>query len=93
MSAPPGEPAPGVVDLRTGSEVGEHDGRQPFSTLADRLALGTATVGVVGLDRIGVALLVAAGVEGRRVLAVDPDPGATLETIPVPAQPGARGAC
>jgi len=64
--------------------------------LAEKLALGTATVGVVGLDSIGLELLVAAGADGARVVAVDVDPDVTPETLPVASRraiaalPGAR---
>ena len=50
-----------LVDVRTDAEVGDTRRHQRFRTLADKLALGTATVGVFGLDPVGLALLVAAG--------------------------------
>ena len=42
---------------------------QRLRTLTEKLTLGTATVGVFGLDAIGLEFLVAAGADGTRVVA------------------------
>ena len=70
-----------LVDLRIDSEVGEPIGCQRFQTLIDKLALGTAIVGVYGLDPVGLALLAAAGAGGTRVIAVDPDPAVPTDPL------------
>ena len=77
MSSPSREDARDLVDLRIDTDVGGGDERQRLRTLAEKLALGTATVGVFGLDSIGLEFLVAAGADGSRVIAVDSDPDAT----------------
>ena len=58
-----------VFDLRTG----ESTAPAPLELLAERLALRTATIGVVGLGYVGLPLLVAAAREGFDVLGVEAD--------------------
>lgn len=58
-----------VFDLRSGDAAGP----APLDLLAERLALRTATVAVVGLGYVGLPLLVAAAREGFDVLGVDAD--------------------
>ena len=50
--------------------------------LAEKLTLGTATVGVFGLDPIGLEFLVAAGGDGAPVVAVDLEPDADPGELP-----------
>ncbi len=76
------EEARDLVDLRVDSEVCEPIGYQRFQTLIDKLALGTATVGVYGLDPVGLVLLAAAGAGGTRVIAVDPDSAVPTDSLP-----------
>lgn len=74
MSSPSREDARDRVDLRTGTGAGDLHGHHRLRTLAEKLAVGTATVGVFGLDPIGLEFLVAAGGDGAHVVAVDLDP-------------------
>src|SRR5215218_7399355 len=62
MSSPSRE-ARDLVDLRT-DQTAALDGRQRLRTVAEKLALGTATVGVFGLDPIGLEFVAAAGADG-----------------------------
>lgn len=81
MSSTSREDARDVVDLRADLDS-DRGGRELFLRLAEKVALGTTTVGVLGLDPIGVELLVAAGTDGTRVVAVDSDPATTPESLP-----------
>jgi UDP-N-acetyl-D-mannosaminuronate dehydrogenase len=47
--------------------------RENFSVLSGRLTRRTATVAVVGLDDVGLPLLVAAGSQGFKLIGVDAD--------------------
>ena len=82
MTLPSHEETRDVVDVRIDPEDGDREIRQRFRTLTDKLALGTATVGVFGLDHIGLELLVAAGADGTRVVAVASDPDVTPDRLP-----------
>ena len=70
-----------LVDLRTRTEPVERGGCERLRTVAEKLALGTATVAVFGLDPIGLEFVAAAGADGARVVAVDADPESTPETL------------
>jgi nucleotide sugar dehydrogenase len=63
----PGEADPPVAELLP-------DVAPVFSGLAERIALHTATVAVVGLGYVGLPLLVTAGEQRFTVLGVDADP-------------------
>jgi hypothetical protein len=82
MSLPSHEEARDVVDVRVDPEDGDREVRQRFRTLAEKLALGTATVGVFGLDPVGLEMLLAAGAGGTRVVAVDADPDIAPDQLP-----------
>ncbi len=74
------------MDLRTETEPAERRGCDRLRTVAEKLALGTATVGVFGLDRIGLEFVAAAGADGAHVVAVDADPESTPETLSADAR-------
>jgi hypothetical protein len=86
MMSSPSREARDLVDLRTDAEAAARDGSERLRTVAEKLALGTATVGVFGLDPIGLEFVVAAGADGARVVAVDADPDATPETLSADAR-------